>query len=603
MKKAISCLCAALFGVLLGGALLPAPKRAAAATTATGLSDTYQAETALVDPPTVVYDVASGSALETLFASLTGMRPGNAILHVNAAGEVVDRYGDVIGDLGETVARIKRTVIPVLAVDSQEAADAAANFVKESGLVDTAVLSEDPALVKSVREACPKIRGIVYFRDMGAEKPYTLLKTATLGKAGVVMLDREAATYETVTYLQARFKTVWAVSEDEFGDYAAIASGAAGVVTEDFFATYDAISSFTETTYARMPFNVAHRGLPTSHHENSVSGTRAAIEAGATHVELDGKLTTDGEIVMMHDDAIDRTTDGTGNIESMTLAEAKTHLLDMYGEKEEIPTLKEILPLFETGDAVLVFEIKTNNTALVSRLKEILDETDFYEHIVVIAFGYPNLAEMQKVLPEVPIADLNSYSEKNFAEKLPTLGEYNCAISTSGSKTKEFNEKYLRDRGILGWYWTQETETAVDEAFENGLVGLTNNVGAYFGGKNHTYRVVFGSRSPETGPLSVGSEIPVLAVKYDGTTVEGTGEVVRLEERKNSSDPRDPGYYEVIAKYVSGDMTYYTPAFIVTKNVEITAKKGCHASVALPSLALGALLSAALVLVWKKIKN
>lgn len=603
MKKAIILVCAGLFGsLILGGALSPASQTAAAAT-AGGLSDTYQAETALVDPPTVVYDVTSADALETLNGSLREERPGSAILHLDAEGAVVDSGGDVIGVLGDTVSQIKGSVIPILAVQTQQAADAAADYLQTSGLVDTAVLSEDPALVKSVRDACPAVRGIVYFRNAAARKNYDMLKTAALSKAGVVMLDREAATYETVTYFQSRFKAVWVISADEFGDYAAIASGAMGIVTEDFFGTYDAISSFTERTYARMPFNVAHRGLPTTHHENSVSGTRAAIEAGATHVELDGKLTTDGEIVMMHDDTIDRTTDGKGNIEKMTLAEAKTHMLDLHGKKEEIPTLKEIIPLFERSDAILVFEIKTNNTDLVSRLKEILDETNFYEHIVVIAFGYPNLAKMQEVLPQVPTADLNSYNESNFLSKLPTLGQYNCAISTNGSKTKEFNEKYLRDRGIIGWYWTQETEAAVDEAFRNGLVGLTNNVGAYFGGKNDTYRVVLGSQSSEMGPLSVGSSVPVQAVKYDGTIVEGTGEVVRLEERKGSSDPRDPGYYEVMAKYVSGDMTYYTPAFIVVKEAE---KKGCSGVIGLSSslVAGTALLSAAaLVLVRKKIKN
>ena len=598
MKKTLHAFFAALLGagMVLGGVFLCPAGETASAAEAALLTDTYQAETALVDPPTVVFDVMSGDSLASLEASLAGERPSNAILHVGAEGSVKDGSGNTIGALSEIVEKIRHKVIPVLAVSEKAEADAVIAYIKESGLIDTAVLSEDPVLVKSVRDTCPDIRGVV---KMGGKDTYSYVKTATENKAGVVMLDLADASYETVTYLQARFKAVWVVSNDEFDDYAAISSGAYGIVTEDFSATYDAISSFTEKTYARMPFNVCHRGLPKTHNENSVSGTRAAIAAGATHVELDGKITTDGEIVMMHDDAVDRTSDGKGDIESMTLAEAQALQLDLFEPKEPVPTLKEIIPLFKDTNAVLVFEIKTKKPALIARLKQILDETDFYDHIVVIAFDLPQLEEMNKLLPEVPVADLNSYSESNFATKLSTLGKYNCAISTNGSSTKEFNEKYLRDRGIIGWYWTQESEAAVDTAFERGLVGLTNNVGAYFGGKIDIYRVVLASQSPDMGPLSVGASIPVRAVKYDGTIVEGTGEVFRIREDKSSSDPRDPGYYDVIAKYVSGNMTYYTPVARIGKQTE---EKGCAGSIGIAGAVTGGLILAlsALIVIKKK---
>ncbi len=587
----------------LGGAFLsPADRNTAMALDAPVLSDTYQAETSLIDPPTVVSDVRSGKTLQTIKSSLTGERPGSAILHINAEKNVVDSDGNVIGGIRETVQAIRAFVIPVLAVSTREEAEAAVSyFNEEPSLIDAAVFSEDPALVAYVRSECDYLRGVVCLRGMS---PYMCVKTASLNGAGTVVLDSEAATYETISYIQARFKSVWVISLDEFDDYAAITGGAYGIVTEDFSATYSAIKSFSSPVHARMPFNVAHRGLPSTHNENSVNGTRAAIEAGATHVELDGKLTTDGEIVMMHDDNIERTAEGAGNIESMSLAEAKTHLLDLHAPKEEIPTLGEIIPLFENSDAVLVFEIKTKNTALIARLKEILDEENFYEHIVVIAFDYPNLEEMRRLLPEVPTADLNSYSENNFAQKLPTLGKYGCAISTSGSSTKEFNEKYLRDRGIIGWYWTQQTESAVDAAFEKGLMGLTNNVGAYFGAKNDIYRVVLGDWRVGMEPPAVGASIPVQAVKYDGTVVEATGEVFLVEKGKVSNDPRDGGYYDVIAKYISGDMTYYTPAFRFSQD-DGNEKRGCAGTICLSASVTAAaiLLPAVLILCIRKRKH
>ena len=301
-------------------------------------------------------------------------------------------------------------------------------------------------------------------------------------------------------------------------------------------------------------------------------------------------LTTDGEIVMMHDDSIARTSDGAGNIESMTLEQVKRARLDLFEPREEIPTLQEIIPLFEDSDAVLVFEIKSKGTDIVTRLKEILDETDFYEHIVVIAFGYPALERMQRELPEVPTADLNKYTEGNFADMLSTLGKYNCAISTNGSSTKTFNENYLRDRGIIGWYWTQENEASVDAAFEKGLTGLTNNVGAYFGGKEEIFRVVRGDAILTDKELSAGDEIDVMTVRYNGEMELTKGKVGYLADRG--------GYYEVIAKYDAGEAVYFTPVFRVDKASAAAEKQkemggGCAGSL---SFAGAGVLFAALLL-------
>ncbi len=610
MRKSKFFVTSALLAVCLafGGAFFSVPAAQAHAAENVLLSDTYQAETSLINPPTVIFDVKSAPDLTELRSSLTGRRPGSAILHISAQKNVVDEDGNAIGTLADTVNSIRAKVIPILAVETAPEAEALISYIRESGLVDTAVLSSDPVLVKSVRDACPNIRGVLHIRSDAAwsESNYEYVRAASLCGAGVVMLSAEEATWERVTYLQSRFKAVWAISSDEFDDIGAIVNGAYGIVTEDFSATYDVFESFTEPVHARMPFNVAHRGLQMQYNENSVSGTKAAIEAGATHVELDGKLTKDGEIVMMHDDDIRRTTNGEGNIESMTLAEVKEYSLIAHSPEEKIPTLTEILSAFRFSDAILVFEIKTKNTALVTRLKEILDKENFYENIVVIAFDYPNLEEMRRLLPEIPTADLNSYSEKNFAEMLPKLGQYSCAVSTNGSSTKEFNEKYLRDRGVIGWYWTQADGNAVDEAFEKGLTGLTNNVADHLNQKADIYRVVMGQTVIGAKSASIGDRAPLTAVRYDGETVDVIGEVVYLRAG-GSDDPNDSGFYSVIAKYVSGDMTYYTPVFHVylgSGGGGIGSRGGCFGVVGVSSaVALSSFLllaAGALVLTAKR---
>ena len=67
----------------------------------------------------------------------------------------------------------------------------------------------------------------------------------------------------------------------------------------------------------------AHRGASASHPENTMEAFRAAIEMGVDQIETDVRITADGELVLIHDATVDRTTNGTGKVAQMTLAELK----------------------------------------------------------------------------------------------------------------------------------------------------------------------------------------------------------------------------------------------------------------------------------------
>src|SRR5579863_4458154 len=94
---------------------------------------------------------------------------------------------------------------------------------------------------------------------------------------------------------------------------------------------------------------MAHRGASGTFPENTLSAFRAAIDTKADMCELDVQLTRDGALVVIHDDTVDRTTDGTGEVAELTLAELK--LLDagakfkngaVKGKGERVPTLDEV---------------------------------------------------------------------------------------------------------------------------------------------------------------------------------------------------------------------------------------------------------------------
>ena len=100
-----------------------------------------------------------------------------------------------------------------------------------------------------------------------------------------------------------------------------------------------------------MVANVAHRGASGNYPENTLLAFQKALEIGVDEIELDLYLTKDDHLVIMHDSTVDRTTDGTGAISDLTLAEIKA--LDaggVFGEQfrgERVPTWEEALELVQ----------------------------------------------------------------------------------------------------------------------------------------------------------------------------------------------------------------------------------------------------------------
>ncbi len=92
---------------------------------------------------------------------------------------------------------------------------------------------------------------------------------------------------------------------------------------------------------------IAHRGASGECPENTLQAFRRAVELGAEMIECDLQLTADGHVVVIHDESVDRTTDGTGQVHEMTLAEIRA--LDAGAwrgpahDGERIPTLEEVL--------------------------------------------------------------------------------------------------------------------------------------------------------------------------------------------------------------------------------------------------------------------
>ena len=129
-----------------------------------------------------------------------------------------------------------------------------------------------------------------------------------------------------------------------------------------------------------MIHNIAHRGASAYEPENTERAFERAIEMGATMLELDVHLSRDGHLVVVHDEDLSRTTDGTGRVAELSLEQIKRLDADLG---ERVPTLNEVIELVR-GRAELYIELKGQRTP--EPVVKTLQEMHFTAQVVVGSF-------------------------------------------------------------------------------------------------------------------------------------------------------------------------------------------------------------------------
>lgn len=125
------------------------------------------------------------------------------------------------------------------------------------------------------------------------------------------------------------------------------------------------------STYNDKALIIAHRGASGQAPENTLAAVKLALDQKADMIEIDVFLTQDEQLVVLHDETVDRTTNGQGLIEAMTLAEVKkldagSWFSDKY-RGEKIPTLAEVLQTVQ-GKAQLLIEIKKSGRGITQKV-------------------------------------------------------------------------------------------------------------------------------------------------------------------------------------------------------------------------------------------
>ena len=226
---------------------------------------------------------------------------------------------------------------------------------------------------------------------------------------------------------------------------------------------------------------IAHRGASSYAPENTFAAFDKALEFGVSHVELDVHFSRDGHIVVIHDDMLDRTTNGSGPVADMTLVELRG--LDAgswFGSDYSEERIRSLAETFEQYKGRLHFhiEIKAHAEGLASRTADMVRAHGMTKDVTVTSFWKPWLEETKMYAPElttgwlVPLGQGNSWDD-SIIEQSQALGlDQVCprANITTPELVRTLHEKgfVVRCHGVY-------SEELMRHAVDCGADGMTIN--------------------------------------------------------------------------------------------------------------------------------
>ena len=229
-----------------------------------------------------------------------------------------------------------------------------------------------------------------------------------------------------------------------------------------------------------MTKNIAHRGFSGRYPENTMLAFQKALDAGADGIEFDVHLSKDGELVIIHDELLDRTTNAAGLVQDRTLRElreldASADFPGVYG-KNQIPTLEEYFELIRGKNILTNIEIKTGVIWYPGIEKKVLDVVDRFgrrKDTIISSFNHFSILRMKELAPDIVCGFLEesriigpaAYCAKHKVECWHPL----CYDMT------EDVVRELREQNIQINAWTVNRREDMEDMLRKGIDGVITN--------------------------------------------------------------------------------------------------------------------------------
>jgi glycerophosphoryl diester phosphodiesterase len=216
-----------------------------------------------------------------------------------------------------------------------------------------------------------------------------------------------------------------------------------------------------QTSQVTMPQRglCAHRGCMDTHPENTLPAFQQAIALGAQMIEFDIQLTKDSALVIMHDETVDRTTDGKGNVSELTLAEIRR--LDAGRKKDArfagtgVPTFEEVLAIMPRN---VWLNCHLKGGAPVGRMAAEMVKKSGREHQAFLTCGEEAAQAARQVKPDMLICNAENRYRKNAAQYVGAtiaMKAHFIQLLRDGDNRKELMADLKKNQVRINYYYAK----------------------------------------------------------------------------------------------------------------------------------------------------
>lgn len=227
---------------------------------------------------------------------------------------------------------------------------------------------------------------------------------------------------------------------------------------------------------SKRPLIFAHRGASGEAPENTLAAFKLGLEQGCDAFELDVHLSKDGQLVVIHDATIDRTTNGSGAVSELTVEELKAFDAGSWFKKEytgeRLPLLEEV---FDHTPAHIVINIEVKgsyNQQLEPALIELLKKKNRMDTVVVSSFDWKSLRYLKELEPQIKIGLLYNL-RLDHHDKLPeAAGTDVYSLHPNAAKLDPQDIQRAQSANLLVYLWTINSEEQMRSALEASVDGI-----------------------------------------------------------------------------------------------------------------------------------
>jgi len=231
----------------------------------------------------------------------------------------------------------------------------------------------------------------------------------------------------------------------------------------------------------KKPLVIAHRGASAYAPENTMSAIKKAVQMGSDGIELDVQLSKDGHVVVIHDTTVNRTSNGTGRVNELTLEQLKA--LDFGSwfsaefRNEPICTLEEVLKFLEDWNGLINIEIKKEwlqFNSIENKVVMLIDKFNLRNRTIVSSFSTLSLLKIKRLDKNIKTGILYTSSTHRLA-LFAKMYRVNAIHPWYQNVTEEMRKIALKDNLKINTY-TVDKPSEIKRLARIGVDGIITNV-------------------------------------------------------------------------------------------------------------------------------